>query len=70
MNIGSNANKRIKTFLTPEDLAVLLAVSKTTIYRLVVRRQIPFYKIGGSLRFRQEDIERFLESGRIGPIEI
>ncbi len=69
MTIGSNEN-RIRTFLTPDEMAECLAVSKTTVYRLVVRRQIPFYKIGGSLRFRKEDIEKFFEERRIGPIEI
>ncbi len=51
-------------------MAEFLAVSKTTIYRLVARRQVPFYKIGGSLRFRKGDIEKYLENICIGPIKI
>jgi len=69
MTIGSNEN-RIRIFLTPDELAECLAVSKTTVYRLVVRRQIPFYKIGGSLRFKKDEIEEFLASGHIEPIKM
>ena len=68
MEIGKNADKRIKTFFTPEELAVFLAISKATVYRLVGKRQLPFHKIGGVLRFKREDIEEYLESGRVEPI--
>lgn len=67
MIIGSNTEK-IKIFLTPDDLADLLAMSKTSIYRLVNKRQIPFNKIGGSLRFRKTDVDKYLDSQRIEPI--
>lgn len=58
-----------KTFFTPDDLAEFLCISKPTVYRLVGKRQLPFHKIGGALRFRKEDIERYLEDGRIGPVK-
>jgi len=64
MSIGSNTENRIKAFLTPKELADLLIVSVPTVYRLVEKRQIPFYKIGGGLRFKLEDFETF----RIEPI--
>ena len=69
MEIGSNANNRIKAFFTPEELADFLAISKATVYRLVGKRQLPFHKIGGVLRFRKEDIERYLDTGRVEPIK-
>ena len=69
MTIGSNVNIT-KAFLTPDDLAEFLAISKTTIYRLVAKRQLPFHKLGGSLRFRKDEIEKFLENGRIEPIKM
>ena len=69
MQIDSNAEK-IKAFLTPEELADMLEISKATVYRLVNKRQIPFNKIGGSLRFRKTDIDKFLDAERIEPIKI
>ncbi len=69
MTIGSNEN-RIRTFLTPDEMAECLAVSKTTLYRLVAKRQIPFYKIGGSLRFKKDEMEKYFDDCRIGPIKI
>jgi excisionase family DNA binding protein len=68
MEIGSNAKNGIKAFFTPDELAEFLAISKVTVYRLVGKRQLPFHKIGGVLRFKKEDIERYLESGRVEPI--
>lgn len=70
MNIGSNADNRIQAFYTPDELAEFLAISKPTVYRLVGKRQLPFHKIGGVLRFKREDIERYLEGGRIEPIKL
>jgi excisionase family DNA binding protein len=52
-------------FYSPEDLAVYLGVSKTTIYRLVEKRVIPFYKIGGSLRFKENDVNEYVEKQRV-----
>lgn len=69
MEIGSNANNRIKAFFTPDELAEFLAISKATVYRLVGKRQLPFHKIGGVLRFKKADIERYLEDGRTEPIK-
>jgi excisionase family DNA binding protein len=69
MEIGSNAKTGIRAFYTPDELAEYLAISKATVYRLVGKRQLPFHKIGGVLRFRREDIERYLDTGRIEPIK-
>lgn len=70
MSNGSIANIREKTFIKPEILAGILSVSKPTVYRLIEKRQIPFYKIGGSLRFKVEDVMAFLENNRIEPLNI
>ena len=70
MNIGSNAENNTKAYFTPDELAKHLAVSKATVYRLVNKRQLPFRKIGGVLRFRIDEIERYLESERIEPIKL
>ena len=68
MEIGKNADEKIKAFFTPEELAEFLAISRATVYRLVGKRQLPFHKIGGVLRFKKADIEAYLETGRVEPI--
>lgn len=50
-------------FLTPDEVASLLRISKTGVYRLVERRAIRFYRISGVLRFDRADIEAFIRQG-------
>lgn len=52
-------------FFSPSQVAALLAISKATLYRLVEKRTLPFYKIGGSLRFKHSDIVEYVERCRI-----
>ncbi|MDP1689484.1 MAG: helix-turn-helix domain-containing protein [bacterium] len=54
--------------LTPNDLANILRISKAGVYRLVDKRQIPFHKVMGSLRFNTQDVLSYLEQNRIEPI--
>lgn len=70
MNHGSNADHSPKNFLKPDELAQFLNISKPTVYRLIDRRQIPFHKIGGSLRFQMKDVLKYIEGSRIEPIGI
>lgn len=53
-------------FLTPKEVACLLRLSLSSVYRLVEARQIPFHRLSGSLRFLREDVEAFIADGRIG----
>ena len=53
-------------FYTREELAHLLKLTTRTIDRLVGAGGLTAYKIGGSTRFRREDIERYLEAHRKG----
>lgn len=70
MNIGSNAENKIRAYFTPDELAEYLAISKATVYRLVNKRQLPFRKIGGLLRFKIDEVERCLETERVEPIRL
>lgn len=70
MNNSSTADHRKKNFLKPDELAEFLNISKPTVYRLIEKRQLPFYKIRGSLRFKTEDVVKFLEESRIEPIKL
>jgi len=51
--------------LTPGELAQILKVSTGHIYRLVAQRKVPFIKNGGSVRFRPESIERWVQNQEV-----
>jgi excisionase family DNA binding protein len=55
----------MKSLLTPCDLAAILRVSKGHVYRLVQQRKVPFIKNGGSVRFRPESIERWIQEQEV-----
>jgi excisionase family DNA binding protein len=45
-----------------KDVAEYLKVTERTIYRLAAAKKIPAFKVGGSWRFSQTDIERWIQS--------
>jgi excisionase family DNA binding protein len=49
------------------ELAEYLGVPRSRIYNMVFRRQLPFFKIGRSVRFKASDIRRYLESSLTRP---
>jgi excisionase family DNA binding protein len=69
MQLGSSDNNKIPGLITPKDLALLLKVSNTTIYRIIEGRKISFYKINGSIRFRQIDVETYMNGNRFEPLK-
>lgn len=52
--------------LTADEVAKFFRVSRTTVYRWVQCRMIPFYKLGNELRFSEKDVTDFLDKARIG----
>ena len=51
----------MEPLLTVEEAARILRVRKSTLYTWAYRRQIPSQKVGNALRFRREDLERWLK---------
>ncbi len=60
-------NETTKT-MTPDELAEYLNICTRTIYRMVQKREIPFIKVRGRVRFREKDIEKYLEGVRVEAI--
>ena len=48
------------TAMTVQDVAEYLNVDPKTVYRLVNRRSLPGFKVGGCWRFRKEDIDDWI----------
>ena len=55
--------------LTPREAAELLRIKLSTIYKMSMACTIPTVKIAGSLRFRSEEIEKFIEENSRKPIK-
>ena len=56
----------LPSLLTLQEVAAFLHLSKTSVYRLVERRELPFCRVGRNLRFTREDLEAYLEARRVG----
>ena len=54
--------------LTPDELAVVLKISKAGVYRLIGKRQICFRKVMGSIRFDKNDVAAYLQQNRVEPV--
>jgi excisionase family DNA binding protein len=54
--------------LTIAGVAEFLKISKSTARRLQQQRLIPFFKVGGSVRFSKSDLVSYLEKQRVETI--
>ncbi len=63
MNVEPNT---IPQLYTANQIAKLFSISLVTLYRLVESRKIPFFRIGSSIRFTEEDVLSYLKDNRIG----
>ena len=54
--------------LTIAEVADLLKISVPSVRRLQQRRLIPFFKVGGSVRFTRSDIVSFLNKRRVDAV--
>ena len=52
-----------------KQLAVYLGVSLKWIYERTCRKTIPHHKIGGSVRFRKSEIDKWFEDQKVPVIE-
>ena len=56
------------TLLTVAQAARLLTISPSGMRRLQHGRHIPFFKVGGSIRFAKSDLVSYLTRQRIGSV--
>ncbi len=61
---GINGAVQLPEFLTVEQFAKLLQVSKRTVWRLQSAGQVPQpIQIGGGVRWRMEDVKNWIDRG-------
>ncbi len=54
-----------RRFFSVNEIAEYLGVEASTIYAWVHTRQIPFYKIGRLVKFKQDQIDRWMEGLKV-----
>jgi excisionase family DNA binding protein len=54
-----------KKFLTVEETCKFLSIARQTLYAYTSNRQIPFIKKAGKNYFKLDDLENWLNSGKI-----
>ena len=59
----------MKKYLGVMEAAEYLGLPKSRIYDMTFRKTIPFYKIGATLRFKSEELDRFIEAGRVETVK-
>ncbi|GAB2189796.1 helix-turn-helix domain-containing protein [Sessilibacter sp. MAH1] len=47
--------------LTLKEVAAYLKLAEKTAYKLTAEGKLPGFKVGGSWRFKREDIDRWIE---------
>lgn len=50
-----------------EQAAAYLGVSPRAVRRFVAEKRIRFYKVGKFVRFKDADLDAFIEAGRVDP---
>jgi len=50
--------------LTLKEVAEYLKLAEKTAYRLAAEGKLPGFKVGGSWRFKQSDIEKWIEQSK------
>jgi excisionase family DNA binding protein len=66
MSIESDAKFEL---LTIPDVAAILKISEPTVRRLQQQRKVPFFKVGGCVRFIRKDIDAYLQKRRVHSID-
>ncbi len=51
--------------LTLKEVAKYLKLAEKTAYKLVAEGKLPGFKVGGSWRFKREDVEAWIEEKKL-----
>ena len=61
-----NGSNPIHIWMTTEEVAQYLRVSKSVVYNLTSNGYLPYYKIGGRNRFLRSEIDKLIFQQKIG----
>lgn len=57
--------KESKMLLTINDVSQILKISVSTLYRWVHKKEIPYIKLGGKVRFSDSELQQFIKNNSI-----
>lgn len=60
--------KRPQGLMTFKDLKEYLQMGRTSLYKMIRNREIPFYLIGKEYRFKAEEIDAWMEARKMEPV--
>ena len=55
--------------LTVKEIATMLGVTTSSVYNLIQSKEVNFYKIGDSIRIREDDFYKYLEKQKIDAVD-
>jgi excisionase family DNA binding protein len=67
--VTSDEQLKNNELLTVKELAQLLKISQSSVYRMVEKRVLSFHKIQSGLRFYRNDVDEYLNSCRFEVID-
>jgi len=50
------------TSFTPQEVADMLKIAKTTVYELIKRGDLNSYRVGNKMRIEMKDIEKYISN--------
>jgi len=53
-------------WLSVDEIAAYLGIRPPTVYKWIERRQMPAHKVGRLWKFRTQEIDRWVKSGKAG----
>jgi len=53
-------------WMSTEEMADYLGVKRDTVYKWRIRHQMPAHKVGKLWKFRKEEVDRWVTSGKAG----
>lgn len=56
-------------YLNVDQALLYLQIAKSTLYNKVHKKEVPYYKFKGSLRFKMDELRQYMEGGRVGTME-
>lgn len=62
---GDSMQTVVEPAMTVRDVATFLNVDEKTIYRLVLKGELPGFKVLGSWRFQKSDLDAWIESRKL-----
>ncbi len=68
--ISANISGNTKEVLTCEEAARYMGISKSYLYKLTMRREIPHFKPSGKVvYFNRSELEQWLQSNRVTTVD-